>query len=232
MIPYHVAIIMDGNGRWASKRHLPRPAGHKAGGQNFHKIAEEAEHAGIKHLTAFAFSTENWSRPKEEIDALMKLLREYIQRYIDDTKRNNMPIRVIGDLSRLDPDLREKIKLLETLSAEKTGMCVNIAINYGGRDDIVRAAQRLARMAASGELKVDEINEARFALQLDTRSLPDPDLLIRTGGEMRISNFLLWQIAYSEIFVTEKLWPDFSGKDLNEALAWFETRKRRFGKTE
>ncbi len=228
-IPAHVAVIMDGNGRWAKARHLPRNAGHRAGGQNFRKIAEEAERAGIKYLTAFALSTENWSRPQEEVDGLMKLLREYIQQYIDDTKRNNMPINVIGDLGRLDPDLRERIKLLEELSAGKTGLRVNIAINYGGRDDILRAAKRLMRMAERGEARAADIDEAKFAAQLDTNGLPDPDLLIRTGNEMRVSNFLLWQIAYSEIYVTDKLWPDFSGKDLQEALAWYKTRERRYG---
>jgi undecaprenyl diphosphate synthase len=223
---------MDGNGRWAAKRYLPRSAGHRAGGQNFRKIADAAEEAGVKYLTVYALSTENWSRPREEVDALMKLLREYLQQYIDDTKRNNMKITVIGDKSRLEPDLREKIDLLQSLSADKTGLQVNIAINYGGRDDIVRAARRLARMAASGELRIDEIDEARFAAQLDTSRTPDPDLLIRTGGDMRVSNFLLWQIAYSEIFISDRLWPDFSATDLNEALEWFATRDRRFGKTE
>jgi undecaprenyl diphosphate synthase len=223
---------MDGNGRWAAKRYLPRSAGHRAGGQNFRKIAEAAEVAGVKYLTVFALSTENWSRPHEEVEALMKLMREYVQQYIDDTKRNNMKIKVIGDKSRLQQDLREKIDLLESISNDKTGMRVNIAINYGGRDDIVRAARRLARMAASGELRVDEIDEARFAAQLDTGNTPDPDLLIRTGNDMRVSNFLLWQMAYSEIYVSDKLWPDFSAKDLNDALEWYKTRDRRFGKTE
>jgi undecaprenyl diphosphate synthase len=223
---------MDGNGRWAARRYLPRSAGHRAGGQNFRKIADAAEEAGIKHLTVFALSTENWSRPREEVDSLMKLMREYVQQYIDDTKRNNMKINVIGERSRLEPDLREKIDTLETLSRDKTGMNVNIAINYGGRDDIVRAARRLARLAASGELRVDEIDETRFAAQLDTGRTPDPELLIRTGNDMRVSNFLLWQIAYSEIYVSDRLWPDFSAKDLNEALEWYKTRDRRFGKTE
>lgn len=229
MIPQHVAIIMDGNGRWAERRHLSRTAGHRAGAQVLRKLATEIEKLGVKYLTVYAFSTENWSRPREEVDGLMRLLRDYIQQYIDDTKKNDMRISVIGDMSRLEPDLRHKIADLETMTAQKPGLRVVIAINYGGRDEITRAAQRIARQVAKGALLPEDITEAMFAGQLDTASLPDPDILIRTGGEMRFSNFLLWQLAYTEVYVTDKLWPDFNIGELRKALEWFEGRERRFG---
>ena len=228
-IPDHVAIIMDGNGRWAKKRHLAHNAGHRAGAQALRKLAPAVEKMGIKYLTVYAFSTENWTRSQEEVDGLMRLMREYIQQYIDDTKKNEMRISVIGDMSRLEPDLRQKIAELQTLTANKPGLRVSIAINYGGRDEITRAAQRLARQVLKGEMTVEEITETRFAGQLDTAGIPDPDLLIKTGGEMRLSNFLLWQLAYAEIYVLEKYWPDFTVNDMKAAIEWFNGRERRFG---
>jgi undecaprenyl diphosphate synthase len=229
ILPVHLAFIMDGNGRWAEKRRRSRTTGHRAGAQTLRKIATEAEKLGIQYLTAYAFSTENWTRPPDEVSGLMRLMREYIQQYIDDVKKNNMRITIIGDRSRLEPDLREKIGELETISKDKKGTRLVLAINYGGRDEIVRATQRLARQAAKGELRPDAIDESVFSSQLDTASLPYPDLLIRTGGESRISNFMLWQLAYTEIFVSDKLWPDFKSQDLHEALEWFGNRERRFG---
>lgn len=229
MIPAHVAVIMDGNGRWAKRRHITHTAGHRAGAQTLRKLAVEIEKQGVKHLTVYAFSTENWSRPDDEVDGLMKLLREYIQQYIDDTKKNNMRISVIGDMSRLDAELRRKIASLEEMTAAKPGLRVSIAINYGGRDEITRAVRNVARRAARGELSPEEIDETFFAKQLDTFDIPDPDLLIRTGGELRLSNFLLWQLAYTEIYVTDKLWPDFTVHDLREAFEWYGGRERRFG---
>lgn len=228
-VPAHIAIIMDGNGRWAKKRLLAHTAGHRAGAQTLRKLAVEVEKMGVKYLTVYAFSTENWKRPQDEVDGLMKLLREYIQQYIDDTKKNAMRISVIGERSRLEPDLRRKIADLETMTADKPGLSVVIAINYGGRDEIVRAAQRIARNVAKGALMPENIDEALFANQLDTAAIPDPDLLIKTGGEFRLSNFLLWQLAYAEIYVLDKLWPDFTIDDLRQAVSWFNGRERRFG---
>ena len=216
----HLAIIMDGNGRWASKRFLPKNAGHKAGASALRKLSYEIEAIGIKYLTVYAFSTENWSRPESEVKGLMRLMHEYFQEYIDDSKKNDMRMSFIGDLTRLEPELQEKTKILADITKEKKGLHVNLAINYGGRDEIVRAAKKL---------KSDNITEESFAAALDTAGLPDPDLLIRTGGEMRLSNFLLWQLAYTETYVTDTLWPDFDIKELHTALDWFKTRKRNFG---
>lgn len=227
--PRHIAIIMDGNGRWAEKRHIARTAGHRAGGQALRKLAAEVEKLGVEYLTVYAFSTENWKRSPDEVDGLMRLLREYFQQYIDDTKKNDMRISVIGDTGRLEPDLRRRINDLEAMTREKPGLRVVIAINYGGRDEIVRAARRLARQALKGDISPEVIDEAHFAAQLDAPDVPDPDLLIRTGSEMRISNFLLWQLAYTEIYVSDKLWPDFTAADLKVALQWYNSRERRFG---
>ncbi|MCL2708602.1 MAG: isoprenyl transferase [Defluviitaleaceae bacterium] len=229
MTPRHVAVIMDGNGRWAAKRLLPKTAGHKAGAQALKKLAPEVERLGIKHLTVYAFSTENWNRPADEVDGLMKLLREYIRQYIEDSEKNEMRINVIGDEARLDRDLRDGIAELTELTKNKQGLCVNIALNYGGRDEITRAAKKLAGRVAAGELAIGDIDEEKFASSLDTAGTPDPELLIKTGGEMRLSNFLLWQLAYSEIYVLDKYWPDFEINDFNRALEWFNGRERRFG---
>jgi undecaprenyl diphosphate synthase len=228
-IPLHLAIIMDGNGRWAAKRRRPRVAGHRAGAQTLRKLAAQIEKMGIKYLTVYAFSTENWSRSDDEVQSLMRLMGEYIQQYIDDTKKNDMRIQVIGDKSRLESNLQEKIAVLENISADKPGLHLSLAINYGGRDEIIRACRQLAEQAAKGDLQPDEIKETVFAARLDTVNIPEPDLLIRTGGEKRISNYLLWQLAYAEMYFTDTLWPDFNAKELKNALEWFANRERRFG---
>jgi undecaprenyl diphosphate synthase len=228
-VPAHIAVIMDGNGRWAQKRLLSHNAGHKAGAQALRKLAPGVEKLGVKYLTVYAFSTENWTRPAEEVNGLMRLMRDYIQQYIDDTKKNDMRISVIGDMGRLEPDLRYKIADLEAMTASKPGLHVNIAINYGGRDEITRAAKRLARKVQKAELSPEDIDESQFAAQLDTAAIPYPDLLVKTGGEMRLSNFMLWQLAYTEIYVLDKFWPDFTLKDMENAIEWYNGRERRFG---
>ena len=229
MIPTHLAIIMDGNGRWAKKRFMPHSMGHRAGAQALRKLSEEVEAMGIKYLTVYAFSTENWSRPESEVRELMSMMREYFQQYIDDSKKNNMRMSFIGDLTRLDPDLQEKLAILTDITKDKTGLHVVLAVNYGGRDEITRAARKLAREAAHGHLNPERIDADMLANALDTSGLPDPDLIIRTGGDLRISNFLLWQLAYAEFYVTDTLWPDFNAAELRKALESFKGRARRFG---
>ena len=221
--PRHIAIIMDGNGRWAKQRLLPRKAGHRAGAQALRRLCEKMNALSYPELTVYAFSTENWRRSDQEVSDLMNLLREYIRQYIEDTKKNNMSISTIGDLSRLDADLQESIEGLVEMTKDNAGMRLNIAINYGGRDEIVRAARAVSGMAP------DSITEDVFAAHLDTEGQPDPDLLIRTSGEMRLSNFMLWQCAYSELYFSQKLWPDFTIDDLNEAVRVFRQRQRNFG---
>lgn len=228
-LPEHVAIIMDGNGRWASKRLLTKNMGHKAGAETLRKLAERMNGQGFKRLTVFAFSTENWKRPEDEIRGLMTLLKDYIQQYINDSKKNDMQISVIGDISRLDQELQGKINYLTELTREYTGLRLTIAINYGGRDELIRAARAMCDDAAAGRLSCADIDEERFAGYLDTRGMPDPELLIRTSGELRLSNFMLWQTAYSEMYVCPKLWPDFEYDDLLEAVGVFQGRERRFG---
>jgi len=229
MIPNHVAIIMDGNGRWAKKRFMPHSVGHRAGAQALRKLSEEIEAIGIKYLTVYAFSTENWNRPEKEVRDLMNLIREYFQQYIDDSKKNNMRMSFIGDTSKLDADLQEKLSILTDITKDKTGLHVVLAVNYGGRDEIVRATKKLAREAAHGYLNPERIDEKALAGALDTGGLPDPDLIIRTGGDLRISNFLLWQLAYAEFYVTDTLWPDFDSAELRKALDSYKERTRRFG---
>ena len=228
-LPRHIAIMMDGNGRWAKRMLMNRAAGHRAGAQTLRKLSERMNEMGFPMLTVYAFSTENWKRSEEEVSALMGLLREYIQQYIDDSKKNNMRIATIGDMTRLDADLQEKIAYLTALTKNHEGMRVNIAVNYGGRDDIVRAARRLAAEVASGALLPGGIDESVFAAFTDTAGLPDPDLWIRTGGDLRLSNFLLWQSAYAELSFCDKLWPDYTINDLLAAVASFQQRDRRFG---
>ena len=228
-VPEHIAIIMDGNGRWAKRRLLNKSAGHRAGAQALRRLAEEAEKIGVKILTVFVFSTENWTRPKGEVDDLMSLIHHYIQQYIDDSKKNDMRISLIGDLTRLTDDLQRKIAGLQEMTKDKKGLRVVLALNYGGRGDITRAARKIAADVKGGRKTLDEINEKLFSSYLDTADLPDPDLLIRTSGEMRISNFLLWQTAYSEMYFTDKLWPDFTIKDLQKAIEQYNQRDRRFG---
>ena len=228
-IPVHVAIIMDGNGRWAQKRGLPRTAGHAQGARTVEQILEDADHMGIRYLTVYAFSTENWSRPDSEVKALMNLLRTYMKTSLAKCARNNVRIRVIGDKSRLDKDLQDSIANLEKETASNTGIGFQIAINYGSRDEIVRAVQAAAQKVSSGELRPEDITEAAISDSLDTAGIPDPDLLIRTGGEQRISNFLLWQTAYSELYFCDAAWPDFNKNELEKAVDAYNNRERRYG---
>ena len=228
-IPVHVAIIMDGNGRWAKKRGLPRTAGHAQGARTIEQILEDADHMGIRYLTVYAFSTENWSRPDSEVKALMNLLRTYMKTSLAKCARNNVRIRVIGDKSRLDKDLQDSIANLEKETASNTGIGFQIAINYGSRDEIVRAVQAAAQKVSSGELRPEDITEAAISDSLDTAGIPDPDLLIRTGGEQRISNFLLWQTAYSELYFCDAAWPDFNKNELEKAVDAYNNRERRYG---
>ena len=228
-IPVHVAIIMDGNGRWAKKRGLPRTAGHAQGARVVEQILEDADHMGIRYLTVYAFSTENWSRPDSEVKALMNLLRTYMKTSLAKSARNNVRIRVIGDKSRLDRDLQDSIANLEKETASNTGIGFQIAINYGSRDEMVRAVRAAAQRVAEGEITPGDISEELISCNLDTAGIPDPDLLIRTGGEQRISNFLLWQTAYSELYFCEAAWPDFNKSELEKAVDAFNHRERRYG---
>jgi len=228
-IPVHVAIIMDGNGRWAKKRGLPRTAGHAQGARVVEQILEDADHMGIRYLTVYAFSTENWSRPDSEVKALMNLLRTYMKTSLAKCARNNVRIRVIGDKSRLDSDLQASIANLEKETASNTGIGFQIAINYGSRDEIVRALRKAAQRVKDSELNPEDITEDMISDGLDTAGIPDPDLLIRTGGEERISNFLLWQTAYSELYFCDAAWPDFNKAELEKAVDAFNNRERRYG---
>lgn len=228
-VPRHVAIILDGNGRWAKKRMLPRNAGHAAGSKNVEKICAAAWDMGIEYVTMYAFSTENWSRPKEEVDALMKLLHSYLKDCLKTSKKNNMQVRVIGDISKLDKDLQERIIELERVSAENTGLHFQVALNYGSRDEIKRSIISIANEVKEGSLLPEDITEDIISSHLDTSGIPDPDLMIRTSGEQRLSNYLLWQFAYAEFYFTDVLWPDFSKKDLQKAVEFYQSRDRRFG---
>lgn len=228
-IPEHIAIIMDGNGRWAKKRFMPRNYGHAQGAKTLEKIIEDANGIGVKYLTVYAFSTENWVRPQDEIDALMKLLRNYMKDCVKKSRTNNMRVRVIGDKTRLDQDLQDSIANLEKESAGNTGINFQVALNYGGRDELVRAARKIAQDAKEGKLSPDEIDNDVFASYLDTKDIPDPDLLIRTSGELRLSNYLLWQLAYTEFYFTDILWPDFNKAELMKAVQFYNRRDRRFG---
>ena len=217
-VPRHVAIILDGNGRWAKKRMLPRNAGHAAGSKNVEKICAAAWDMGIEYVTMYAFSTENWSRPKEEVDALMKLLHSYLKDCLKTSKKNNMQVRVIGDISKLDKDLQERIIELERVSAENTGLHFQVALNYGSRDEIKRSIISIANEVKEGSLLPEDITEDIISSHLDTSGIPDPDLMIRTSGEQRLSNYLLWQLAYAEFYFTDVLWPDFSKKIYRKLL--------------
>ena len=228
-LPKHIAIIMDGNGRWAKKRFMPRSFGHRAGAQTLNKLLKEADKIGIEHITVYAFSTENWTRPKDEVNSLMNLLREYIDDYIKDNETSNIKIDSIGDLSRLDEDLRNKINTLKEISSCKKGLNLHIGLNYGGRDEIMRAVKKMYGELKSGNIKESDINEELFSSYLDTKGIPDPELIIRTSGEMRLSNFLPWQTTYSEIYISDKLWPDFNINELNKAIEHYKNRDRRFG---
>lgn len=226
----HIGIILDGNGRWAKAKMMPRTYGHKKGADNIEKISQACWNRGIKYMTVYAFSTENWSRPQEEVDFLMGLFRQLLKKSMKTCKKNNMRVRVIGDPSGLDQDIQDSIRQLEDFSAQFDGFQLQLAINYGGRDEIVRATQKIAHRVLEGELNLEEIDEDKFASYLDTKDIPDPDLLIRTSGEQRLSNFLLWQLAYSEFYFTKTPWPEFDEKALDEAILEYNERDRRFGK--
>ncbi len=228
-VPNHVAIILDGNGRWAKAKGLPRTAGHVQGAKTVEDICEIAYNMGINYLTVYAFSTENWNRPQDEVDTLMNLLRSYMKNCLKRAQKNNMCVRVLGDKTRLDDDIREKIAKLEEATAANTGLHFQIAINYGSRDEITRAVRKIAEKAADKELSPADINEMSIANELDTAGLPDPDLLIRTSGEQRLSNFMLWQLAYTEFYYTPVHWPDFNKAELEKAVESYQKRDRRYG---
>ena len=228
-IPEHVAIILDGNGRWAKNKGKTRNYGHTMGARNVETVCQAAEELGIKYLTLYAFSTENWNRPQAEVDALMKLLESYLKNCVKTADKNHMRVRIIGEISRLSETFQEKIRQLEESSAKNTGLNLTIAINYGSRDEMLRAMKHMFADCASGKLNAQAIDEACFSSYLDTRDIPDPDLLIRTSGEQRLSNYLLWQLAYSEFYFTDVPWPDFHKKELEEAIAAYNKRERRFG---
>lgn len=228
-MPRHVAIILDGNGRWAKAKGMPRNYGHIQGAKTVEVICEEAYKMGIQYLTVYAFSTENWNRPKDEVDALMKLLRNYMQTCLKTAEKNRMCVRVLGEKSRLDEDIRNRIAELEKATRNNDGLHFQIAINYGGRDEIVRAARKLAARVAEHEMRPEDITEDVFDEFLDTSGVPEPDLLIRTCNEQRISNFLLWQLAYSEFYFTPVAWPDFSKEELLKAVEAYNHRDRRYG---
>lgn len=229
-VPNHVAIILDGNGRWAKAKGLPRNMGHVEGAKTVEVICEEAYRMGIQYLTVYAFSTENWNRPKEEVDALMKLLRNYMKTCLKTAEKNRMCVRVLGEKSRLDEDIRMRIQELEEATKNNDGLHFQIAINYGGRDEIVRAMRQIGREIRSGKLAVEEITEQMISDHLDTHGIPEPDLLIRTCNEQRISNFLLWQLAYTEFYFTPVPWPDFNKQELVKAVEAYNHRDRRYGK--
>ena len=231
-VPQHIAIILDGNGRWARSKGMPRNYGHAQGSKNVERICEEAWRMGIKYLTVYAFSTENWSRPKDEVDALMKLLRNYMKTCLKTAAKNDMKVRVIGDKTRLDEDIRSRIAELEEATKNNGGLNFQIALNYGSRDEIVRAVRKIARDAKDGKLEPESITPEVISSYLDTHDIPDPDLLIRTSGEARLSNFLLWQLAYSEFYFTDVLWPDFTKEELMKAIEQYNTRDRRYGGVE
>ncbi len=226
----HIAIIMDGNGRWAQKRNLPRSAGHKKGAEVVKEIAKEANNRGIRYLTLYAFSTENWNRPKEEVDTLMGLLRQYLKSDFSELHKNNIRIRVIGERSMLDKDIVAQIAKLENDTAQNSGMVLCLAISYGSRLEIVQAAKKIAALVKKGDMSESDVDIKLFSDMLYTKDIPDPDLLIRTSGEQRISNFLLWQSAYSELFFSPTLWPDFTVRELDDIINQFNSRERRYGK--
>ena len=229
VIPRHVALILDGNGRWAKKRGLPRTMGHKEGCVTVEKTVEIAARMGIEYLTVYGFSTENWKRPMEEVGALMQLFRYYMVCLLKVASANNVRVKMIGDRTRFAQDIIDGIGRLESETRDNTGLTFIIAVNYGGRDEIRRAAARLAADCAQGKRNPEEITEEVFASYLDTAGIPDPDLLIRTSGELRLSNYLLWQLAYTEIYVTDCLWPDFDREELERAIVQYNKRDRRYG---
>ncbi len=228
-VPRHVAIILDGNGRWARERGLPRTAGHKEGCRAVEQTVEDAARLGIEYLTVYAFSTENWKRSAEEVSALMQLFRYYAKRLLVIAKKNNVRVKMIGERSAFAQDLQDAIRALEEETAQNTGLTFLFAVNYGGRDEIVRAVRRIGAECAQGMTAPADITEDVIAAHLDTAGVPDPDLLIRTSGEQRLSNFLLWQLAYAEFYFTDIYWPDFDRQELERAIAYYNGRDRRYG---
>lgn len=228
-IPKHIAIIMDGNGRWAKERNLPRTMGHKAGVETIRRIIKECDKIGVKYLTLYAFSTENWKRPKDEVSALMKLLVEYLKKEFNELNKNNVIINNIGDISKLPEVCQKELKSAYERTKNNTGITMNLALNYGGRDEILTAIKKMTQDIEKGHISIDKINEDMFSKYLYTKGIPDPDLIIRPSGEQRLSNFLLWQCAYSEFWYSDINWPDFSENDLHKAIYDFQNRDRRFG---
>ncbi len=226
----HIAIIMDGNGRWAKQRGLPRSAGHKKGAETLQEIAKAVSDMGIRYLTVYAFSTENWKRDKAEVDYLMDLLRQYLKSELKEIKERGAKIKFIGEREMLAPDIVQQINKIEKETSSNNGFTFCIALSYGSRAEILSATKRIAGRIINGELSVDDITEDVFSSNLYTSDIPDPDILIRTSGEQRVSNYLLWQLAYSELFFTKTLWPDFSATELKEIISDFQTRERRYGK--
>jgi len=228
-LPRHIAVILDGNGRWAKKRGLPRTAGHKVGAETFRTIATYCRDIGIEYLTVYAFSTENWKRPQDEVDTIMVLLRKYLLEAIDTMERDNVRLRFMGDMTPLSDELKELVAQCNTISDRLTGCLCSICINYGGRAELVKAAQKFAEDCCAGYVKPKDLTEKMLSGYLYSEGIPDPDLLIRPGGELRQSNFLLWQCAYSEFYFTDVLWPDFSKEELHRAIAAYQHRSRRYG---
>ena len=228
-VPNHIAIILDGNGRWAKAKGMPRGYGHVKGCANLESICDDIKDLGVKYLTVYAFSTENWKRSREEVEGLMKLFRSYLKKCIRSAEKNKMRVKVIGDITAFDSDIQEKIRYLEEFSKDYNELFFQIALNYGSRDEIVRGVRRLARDAVDGRLKPEDIDENVFESYLDTAGIPDPDLLIRTSGEQRLSNYLLWQLAYTEFYFTDVAWPDFHKADLIKAIEKYNERDRRYG---
>lgn len=228
-MPTHIAIIMDGNGRWAKSRFLPRTAGHKAGVETIRKVVKEADRLGIQYLTLYAFSTENWKRPKLEVDALMNLLVTYLRNEIDELHKNNVKLTAVGDFEKLPEACVKELHSAMDKTKDNTGVHLNLALNYGGRNDIREAVVEIAKEYKEGKISLEDITEERIKKHLSTGEIPDPDLVIRTSGEQRLSNFLLWDIAYSEFYYTDIHWPDFDGEELEKAIYAYQKRERRFG---
>lgn len=231
-IPTHIAVIMDGNGRWAKEKGLSRNEGHKKGSEVLRSITDYADDLGVKYLTAYAFSTENWNRPEEEVEGLMNLIRKYLKDHLKRAKKKNIKFKVIGDREPLALDIREQIQELEEITKDKTGLCICIALNYGGRDEIFRACKKMINDVILKKINKEALTEEIISSYLDTAGIPDPDLMIRTSGEIRTSNFLPWQLAYSEFYFTPCLWPEFTKLELDKAIEEYSRRKRRFGKSE
>lgn len=228
-VPRHIAIILDGNGRWAKQKGMPRGYGHVKGCENLEKVCEYARELGVRYLTVYAFSTENWKRSREEVDGLMKLFRDYLKKCIKISKKWQMRVRVIGEVSAFDKDIQDSVRTLEEFSSQYDKLHFQLALNYGSRDEIIRGVRRLLTECQEGKLRPDDITEDRFSDHLDTAGLPDPDLLIRTSGELRLSNFLLWQLAYTEFYFTDVHWPDFDREELVKAIEQYNKRDRRYG---